>query len=88
MLVIAGAQYLVGDEVLVPHYTGDYCTVDCNRFVTEEGLEDLGYSEEFVADAKENAIEHEGVSYYPAEYSPYNIDGDWELISDLSEVRL
>lgn len=84
-----GERYFNGEEILIPHYTGDFSVVDCDRFVTEEGLEEIGYSERFIAEAKEEPyIEHEGVKYYPAEYEAYNIEESWELLREAPEPEL
>ena len=32
--------------------------------------------------------EYEGVKYYYAEWSPEYVTDDWELLSDISELRL
>lgn len=84
-LVIKGAQYLVQGEILVPHYTGEYSEVDCTRYLTKKDFLET-YEKKYFKEWKDDFIEHEGVKYYYAEYSPYYIDEGWELLSDLSEL--
>lgn len=35
-LIIKGAIYTDGETLLRPHYTGEYHTVDCTEYKTEE----------------------------------------------------
>jgi hypothetical protein len=86
MLVIKGAYYFVdGDKVLIPHYTGDYHIVDCDRYLTLEELKGQ-YNDDFIESVLDTYIVVDDVKYYFAEYSPYNVDENWELLSDLSEL--
>ena len=86
MLVIKGAYYKYYDEVLIPHFTGDFHTVDCTRYITRDELEDT-YGEDFIKENEEDTIEVDGETFYYAEYSPYHIAVDWELLSDLSDLQ-
>lgn len=67
--VIKGAYYKSEDEILIPHFTGEYSMVDCDRFITKEELEGM-YDEKFIQENEDIKIEVEGVLYYYAEYSP------------------
>jgi len=84
--VIKGAYYYDrdSDTILMPHYTGEFSIVDCNSFEKLEELENT-YNEDYIKEAKESPIEYEGKNYYSTEYSPYHV-GDWELLSDISEL--
>ena len=89
MLVIKGAYYYdkSADTVLIPHYTGEFYMVDCDRYMIVSELTDV-YDEKWIEDNKENNVEYKGTTYYYAEYSPWNItEKDWELLSDLSELN-
>ena len=87
MLVITGALYRVDEDTLVkPHFTGDFGAVDCTRYLTKEELEGR-YDESFIRQNKNNFIEEDGIKYYYAEYSPFHVSEDWELLSDLSELN-
>lgn len=87
MLVITGALYRVDENTLVkPHFTGEYGSVDCTRYLTKEELE-YTYGEWFIRQNKNNFIEEDGIKYYYAEYSPFHVSEDWELLSDLSELN-
>jgi hypothetical protein len=84
-LVIKGAVYKSGDMLVVPHYTGEFWMVDCDEFKTEDTIrEDYGDHEKFIEDGF--SIEHEGVTYYSCEYGPHEVDEDFELLSDLSDL--
>ena len=85
-LVIKGAIYQVGDEILVPHFTGEYIMVDCTRYMKKSDLLDI-YDKSFFKDNKENFVIVDGEKYYYAEYSPFNVGDDWLLLSDLSEIE-
>lgn len=85
-LVIKGAVYFDGEEILIPHFTGEYQIVDCDRFCKLEELENYGYNEKWLHDNEDNYITYNNEKYYFAEYSPYNVE-DWLLLSDLSELE-
>lgn len=84
-LVIRGAYYRSGNEILVPHFTGEYYIVDCDRFLTKKNLLET-YGKQYFNENKDNYVTVDGVKYYYAEYSTYNITEYWELLSDLSEL--
>lgn len=86
-LVIAGAFYYdeEDDIILIPHYTGEYSIVDCDRYVTMSNLKER-YDKSYIKNVKDNPIELRGKKYYDAEYSPQTVE-DWELLSDLSKLR-
>lgn len=86
-LIIKGAFYFDGETVLQPHYTGEFHTVDCTEFKTEEQIK-LEYSKSNVKTIIKEAMqfEHNGTIYYECEYSPYHVE-DWELLSDLSDLE-
>jgi hypothetical protein len=85
-LVIKGAYYKNGNEILVPHFTGEYVMVDCDRYMKKNDLLDI-YNKSYFEENKENYVVVEGEKYYYAEYSPYTVDDEWELLSDLSELH-
>ena len=85
--VIKGAKYFTGDSILIPHFSGEYVTVDCDEYVTLEELKE-DYDEEYVESVEDNYIEHEGEKYYYAEWGPFNVTDDWDLISDISSLSL
>lgn len=86
-LIIKGAIYTNGDILLRPHYSGDFHTVDCTEYKTEEEIRS-DYSEEianeFIEDSSQ--LEYEGTTYYQCEYSPYHTE-NMELLSDLSDLE-
>ena len=86
-LVIAGAYYYdrKADIILKPHYSGEFSIVDCDSFEQMSELEDK-YDKSYIENVKDNKIEFEGRDYFSTEYSPFCIDDDWELISDLSSL--
>ena len=85
-LVIAGARYFAEDRILIPHYTGEFYMVDCTEYVKKDELEEK-YDESFIKTTKGMKTEHEGETYYYAEYSPFSVDDEWELLDDVSELR-
>lgn len=85
--VIKGARYFTGDRILIPHFTGEYITVDCDEYVTLEELKE-DYDKEYVESVEDNYIEHEGEKYYYAEWGPFNVSSEWDLISDISSIGL
>jgi hypothetical protein len=86
-LVIRGAYYYNkdGDNILVPHYTGEYVTVDCDEFARKDEIKSR-YDNQYIKNNKDNYIEYDDNKYYYAEYSPFNV-GDWELLSDVSQLE-
>lgn len=85
--VIAGAVYKRENDLVIPHQTGEFSIVDCDNYVTIEELKE-DYDEEYIKEVEDNYIEYEGVKYYYAEWSPEYVTDDWELLSDISELRL
>lgn len=85
--VIKGAKYFTGDNILIPHFSGEYVTVDCDEYATLEELK-KEYSAEYIESVKDNYIEHNGEKYYYAEWGPFNVTDDWDLISDISSLSL
>lgn len=87
-LVVAGAYYKAGDRILVPHYTGEFRAVDCDVFLEKDDLPEYYNETEIESLIKnKNYIEVEGIKYYYATYKLYNIDKEWELLSDLSKLK-
>ena len=84
LLVVTGAYYLVDDMIVKPHFTGEFGIVDCTRYLKREEILNI-YNEEWLEDA--DWIVYEDEKYYYAEYSPTCVDKDWELISDLSDLK-
>lgn len=85
--VIAGAVYKRENDLVIPHYTGKFWMVDCDNYVTMEELEQ-DYDEDYIKEVEDNYIEYDEVKYYYAEWSPEYVTDDWELLSDISELRL
>jgi len=84
-LIIKGAHYFDGEQILIAHFTGEFIAVDCDRFIAESELNER-YDESYIKENIENYIEYAGVNYYYAEYSCFNV-GDWDLLSDLSKLE-
>lgn len=87
MLVIKGARYFRGNDIVVPMMSGEYFMVDCENYVTLEELKG-DYDPEYVDSVKNNYIEYQGVKYYYAEWGPEYITDEWRLISDVSGLEL
>lgn len=85
--VIRGAVYKRENDLVIPHFTGEFWMVDCDNYITMEELKQV-YNEDYIKGVEDNYIEYEGVKYYYAEYSPEQVEDDWELLSDISELRL
>lgn len=85
--VIKGAKYFTGDSILIPHFSGEYVTVDCDEYVKLGELK-KEYDKDYVESVEDNYIEHEGEKYYYAEWSPFNVSEEWDLISDISSLSL
>lgn len=85
--VIKGAKYFTGDSILIPHFSGEYVTVDCDEYMPLDELK-ADYDEDYVESVEDNYIEHEGEKYYYAEWGPFNVSEDWDLISDISSLSL
>ena len=89
-LMIKGAFYYDRDAktVLVPHYTGEYNAVDCDKYVLLDELK-VNYPESYIEDVIENndCIVFENKEYYYAQYSPWCNLNELELLSDVSELQ-
>ena len=85
-LVIKGAFYYdkEADTILTPHFTGEFWIVDCYEYVRMDELKEI-YNDSYIEDVLEDPIDYNGKKYYSAESSPFNI-GNWELLSDLSDL--
>lgn len=85
-LIIKGAYYYdhTSDQILIPHFTGEFYVVDCDRYETIENLKER-YNDDYIEEVEENYIMYNDVKYYYAEYHPETVE-DWELLSDLSEL--
>ena len=86
-LVIKGAYYYnrETDEIIVPHYTGEYNIVDCDEYIQMNELKGI-YDKSYIDGVRNRPIIFEEKQYYSAEYSPKYVDDYWELLSDLSEL--
>lgn len=85
-LIIKGAIYKDGDELVRPHYTGEYYMVDCTEYKTIENIVkeyDIDFAKN-VVNSKEPLL-HDDVEYYECEYSPHITEG-FELLSDIYEL--
>jgi len=88
-LIIKGALYFDGSEILRPHYTGEFTAVDCNSYKTKQEIKD-NYPKEFYKDATGKDAEYikkDGVKYYRCEWGPYHTENMY-LISDLNLADL
>ena len=85
--VIKGAVYKRENDLVIPRYTGEFYAVDCDNYITMEELKDR-YDDNYIKQVEDNYIEHEGVKYYYAEWYPEHVNDEWELLSDISELRL
>lgn len=85
-LIIKGAIYKDGDELVRPQFTGEFVMVDCTEYKTLENIK-LEYDEDFAENVFENSpvISHDEVIYYECEYSPHNTS-EFELLSDLDSL--
>ncbi len=87
-LVIKGALYQNGDMLVIPHFTGEFSIVDCDRYLQKSEIKS-DYSKEFYKEATgkyANYIEHEGIKYYACEFDCYTTN-NFELLSDLSGLQ-
>jgi hypothetical protein len=86
-LVIKGAIYTDGDMLLRPHYTGVFCMVDCTEYKTKKQMKEV-YNKETVKQFLQNTcLEYDGEKYYECDYSPYHVDDDFVLLSDLDNLE-
>ncbi len=85
-LIIKGAHYYdrESDEILVPHYSGEYDILDCTKHIRKKELKAI-YDDKYVKSVIGNPIIFKGNKYYNAQYGPEHV-GDWELLSDLSKL--
>ena len=88
-LVIKGVIYYESElnHIIIPKHTGIYTSVDCEAYITESEMISKGYSEEYRNGNKENYITKDDVKYYYTGYTPYHIDEDWEMLSDISDLE-
>jgi len=84
-LVIKGAYYKSGNEILIPLYTGEYVSVNCVKYCTLQDLEDI-YDDDFISENKDNKVKVDGITYYYADVFLQNVSNEWELLSDLSSI--
>lgn len=84
--IIKGAIYKDGDELLRPHFTGEFWMVDCTEYKTKENiLED--YDADFANKCLENTmLTYDDVTYYECEYSPHHTE-NFELLSDITAIE-
>lgn len=86
-LVIKGAYYYdnESDNILIPHYTGEFCIVDCDRYIRMKELKG-NYDQSYIQEVKDNPIIFKGKEYYNAEWGPVDVSDEWDLLSDLSNL--
>jgi hypothetical protein len=87
-IIISGAIYTNGEELLRPHYSGNYLIVDCTQYLTKKHIKE-NYRNDFYKEATgKNAfyLTYQGVKYFECEFSPYNTE-DMELLSEISEIE-
>ena len=90
-LLIRGAYYYseADDAVYVPHFTGEYWLCDCDRYYNAKDFIDQYGKDKFVElnESGDMVIVHvDDEPYYSAESGPIET-GDFELLSDLSELE-
>ena len=86
--IIKGAIYQSGNELLRPHYSGNYYCVDCTEYKTKEEIK-ANYGNDFFKTAtgkNGRYLTYDGVKYYECEFSPFNTD-DFVLLSDISKLE-
>lgn len=86
-LIIKGAIYKDGDELVRPHFTGEFWMVDCTEYKTRENII-ADYDKDFyknVINSNEPLL-HDDVEYFECEYGPHNTEG-FELLSDISDLE-
>jgi len=86
--IIKGAIYTDGDELLRPHYSGNFSAVDCTEYKTKDQIKSE-YSKEYHKKFSGKDcffLTYEGIKYFECEYGPFNTDG-MDLLSDLSELE-
>lgn len=86
-LIIKGAIYKSGDELLRAHFTGKFFMVDCTEYKLTKQIKqdyDKKTANEFIKDG--NYLTYENKRYYQCEYSPFHTN-DFELLSDLSNIE-
>jgi hypothetical protein len=86
--IIKGAIYTDGDELLRPHYSGDFHTVDCTEYKTAKEIRENYSEESFKKFVNEDAfyLTYNEEKYYQCEYSPFHTE-NFELLSDISELE-
>lgn len=87
-LIIKGALYFNGEEIIRPHFTGELFVVDCTQYKTKEQIESeypTDIVEEFTGDDS-CIIHYKGNEYYECESGPCHTV-DMELLSDLSDIE-
>lgn len=84
--IIAGLIYTNGDELLRPHYSGEFSIVDCTEYKTKEQIKDEYSGKALKTMLSGLCLTYEGVKYYECEYSPFSTDG-MELLSDIWVVK-
>ena len=84
-VIIKGAIYKDGDELVRPHYTGVFWMVDCTEYKTRENIiaeYDEADGNNFLSN---EPLLHDDIEYFECEYSPHNTEG-FELLSDICDL--
>lgn len=86
MLIIKWAIYTDWETLLRPHFSWQFCMVDCTEYKTKKEML-WYYDKQQVKEFMEwYYLEYNGEKYYQCEFSTYNTD--WlELLSDISELE-
>lgn len=85
-LVIKGAIYKCGDELLRAQFTGEFYMVDCTEYKTVKQIRQECSKETAKRFIKEGYhLTYDGVKYFECEYGHFNTD-EFELLSDLSGI--
>jgi hypothetical protein len=86
MLVIKGVFYYdtKGNEVLVPHMTGDFQIVDCDVYKKMENIDTDNYPAGHFDDVETVTVD--GETYYQCDYEVTDVD-DWVVLSDVGNLQ-
>jgi hypothetical protein len=84
--IIKGAIYTDGDELLRPHYSGNFSAVDCTEYKTKSQIKQEYDKKTAKVMLSNLCLTYEGEKYYECECNPFHTD-NMDLLSDLSELE-
>ena len=85
-IIIKGAIYTDGELLLRPHLSGDFYTVDCTEYKTEELIRSEYSEEQANKFIDGNHLDYDGEKYYECE-DARNDSRNMELFSDISDLE-